>query len=97
MIQTKHIINIVLVVLLGALQYRLWFGKHSVLDLWESQAYIVERQQQNANLMQRNKLLAADIEDLKIGLEAIEERARTELGLIKQGEVFYRILPPDTQ
>jgi cell division protein FtsB len=50
---------------------------------------------QNANLTQRNSLLKADINDLKIGLEAVEERARNELGLIKQGETFYRILPSD--
>lgn len=48
---------------------------------------------QNANLSQRNSLLKAEINDLKIGLEAAEERARNELGLIKQGETFYRILP----
>lgn len=52
---------------------------------------------QNANLAQRNALLQADISDLKIGLEAIEERARNELGLIKQGETFYRILPAETK
>ncbi len=50
---------------------------------------------QNANLAQRNALLEADIDDLKIGLEAIEERARNELGLIKKDETFYRILPAD--
>jgi len=52
---------------------------------------------QNANLAQRNALLKADINDLKIGLEAIEERARNELGLIKKGETFYRILPADSK
>ena len=51
----------------------------------------------SANLAQRNALLNADITDLKVGLEAIEERARNELGLIKQGETFYRILPPETK
>lgn len=50
---------------------------------------------QNANLRQRNNLLKADIEDLQIGLDAVEERARNELGLIKQGETFYRILPSE--
>ena len=49
------------------------------------------------NLAQRNALLKADINDLKIGLEAIEERARNELGLIKKGETFYRILPADSK
>lgn len=95
--QQKHIINIILLILLVALQYRLWFGKHSIPDLRAGQAKVEARQLQNANLAQRNKLLEADIEDLKIGLEAIEERARTELGLIKEGETFYRILPSESQ
>ncbi|WP_100643739.1 cell division protein FtsB [Alteromonas facilis] len=89
------IIPMILIVLLAALQYRLWFGKHSIPDLWDMQSKIDEQVQQNANLTQRNELLKADINDLKIGLEAIEERARNELGLIKQGETFYRILPAE--
>ncbi|WP_100656243.1 cell division protein FtsB [Alteromonas flava] len=89
------VIPLILLVLLAALQYRLWFGKHSIPDLWELQSKIDEQVQQNANLTQRNELLKADINDLKIGLEAIEERARNELGLIKQGETFYRILPAE--
>ena len=84
-----------MIVLLVALQYRLWFGKHSIPDLWDMQQKIESQVQQNANLQQRNDLLKADINDLKIGLEAIEERARNELGLIKQGETFYRILPAE--
>lgn len=85
----------VLLFLLALLQYRLWFGKHSVPDYWQMQKEVEQQQQQNANLQQRNSLLLADIQDLKIGLEAIEERARHELGLIKEGETFYRILPPE--
>jgi cell division protein FtsB len=50
---------------------------------------------QKPHLWQRNSLLKADISDLKVGLEAAEERARNELGLIKKGETFYRILPSD--
>lgn len=83
----------ILVSLLCALQYRLWFGKRSIPEYLALQAEVEQRQQQNANLTQRNKLLAADINDLKIGLDAIEERARNELGLIKEGETFYRIIP----
>ncbi len=83
----------ILVVLLGLLQYRLWFGKHSVLEYRQMKLEVEQQRQQNANLQQRNALLKADIQDLKIGLDAIEERARNELGLIKQGETFYRILP----
>lgn len=83
----------ILVVLLGLLQYRLWFGKHSVLEYRQMKLEVEQQRQQNAKLQQRNALLKADIQDLKIGLDAIEERARNELGLIKQGETFYRILP----
>ena len=59
------------------------------------QKEVEEQTIQNANLEQRNSLLKADIDDLKIGLDAAEERARNELGLIKEGETFYRILPTE--
>ncbi len=87
------IISVILVILVCLLQYRLWFGKNSVPDYLEMEKQVAEQRKQNANLAQRNNLLKADIEDLKMGIEAIEERARNELGLIKQGETFYRILP----
>lgn len=90
-------IPIVLLVLLGLLQHRLWFGKNSIPDYVALQEEVHRQSLQNANLAQRNALLKADISDLKIGLEAIEERARNELGLIKHGETFYRILPADQQ
>ncbi|MCV2884622.1 cell division protein FtsB [Aestuariibacter sp. AA17] len=84
-----------LLVLLCMLQYRLWFGKHSIPDYVAMEKEVQDLRKQNANLKQRNELLQADINDLKIGLEAIEERARNELGLIKRGETFYRILPSE--
>ncbi|MFQ3235358.1 MAG: cell division protein FtsB [Paraglaciecola sp.] len=86
-------IPLLLIALLAALQYRLWFGKNSVPQYITMQQEVSEQALQNTSLEQRNNLLKADINDLKIGLEAIEERARNELGLIKQGETFYRILP----
>lgn len=85
--------RLVLLSLLCLLQYRLWFGKHSVPDYLAIEQEVAEQGRQNANLIQRNSLLKADISDLQIGLDAIEERARNELGLIKEGETFYRILP----
>lgn len=88
-------LTVVLLVLLGLLQYRLWFGKNSVPDYLALEQEVAGQRAQNANLLQRNRLLKADISDLKIGLEAIEERARNELGLIKKGETFYRILPAE--
>ena len=90
-------IPVVLLVLLGLLQYRLWFGKNSIPDYLNRKQEVQAQAEQNANLAQRNALLEADINDLKIGLEAIEERARNELGLIKRGETFYRILPADSK
>jgi len=90
-------VTVILITLLALLQYRLWFGKHSVPDYLVMEQEVTEQRQQNANLTQRNSLLKADISDLKVGLEAVEERARNELGLIKQGETFYRILPPENK
>lgn len=89
------IVTGLLFVLLLALQYRLWFGKHSIPDYLNMEQELAAQLQHNQNLRQRNSLLIADIQDLKMGLESIEERARNELGLIKPGETFYRILPTD--
>jgi cell division protein FtsB len=86
---------VVLIALLIALQARLWFGKNSIADYQEMQSNITDMQQQNANLRQRNALLKADINDLELGIDSMEERARNELGLIKEGETFYRILPKE--
>ncbi|MFT6268517.1 MAG: cell division protein FtsB [Alphaproteobacteria bacterium] len=88
-------IAVLLIVMLSALQYRLWFGKNSVSDFQYKQDQITTLTKQNANLQQRNQLLRADIEDLQLGIESMEERARNELGLIKEGETFYRILPKE--
>lgn len=86
-------VPLVLVMLLFMLQYRLWFGKNSIPDYVAINQQVVEQQKYIASLEQRNNLLVADVNDLKIGIEAMEERARNELGLIKQGETFFRILP----
>jgi cell division protein FtsB len=85
----------ILFTLFCMLQYRLWFGKNSVPDFVRLKNEVALQVTHNANLRQRNSLIKADIQDLKIGLEAAEERARNELGLIKQGETFYRILPSE--
>ena len=86
-------IALVLIVLLALLQYRLWFGKNSISDYRHMQQQITQMTEQNARLTQRNLILRADIDDLKSGEESLEERARNELGLIKQGETFFRIVP----
>jgi cell division protein FtsB len=83
---------ILLTLLLIYLQYHLWFGPGSYEEQKRLQQLIVQQQQENAALQQRNDFLAAEVNDLKHGTEAIEERARAELGLIKPGEVFYQIV-----
>lgn len=88
-------VTAILVCLFIALQYRLWFGKNSTPDFMLKKDEVAAQVIQNSNLRQRNSLLKADIHDLKMGLDAAEEKARNGLGLIKQGETFYRILPSE--
>jgi len=86
------ILVVILSLLFFYLQYHLWLGKGSYQE-YNTLKQIIERQrQQNAALQIRNNALAAEVADLKGGLEAIEERARLELGMIKRGEVFYQIV-----
>lgn len=90
-----RVFTAILLILLVSLQYRLWFGKNSVPDYLDLRDDVIHQQSVNANLKQRNKLLYADTDDLKLGLEAIEERARNELGMIKGNETFFRLIPQD--
>jgi len=83
---------IVLSLLLLLLQYPLWFSEASLPDAWHLQAKIETQQQENKKLEERNRLLKAEVEELKSGLEVVEEKARTELGLIKQGETFFQVI-----
>jgi cell division protein FtsB len=85
--------TLLLLIIFSLLQYRLWFGKNSVPDYLALQEDVIHQQQVNEKLRQRNKLLYADTDDLKLGTEAIEERARNELGMIKDNETFFRLIP----
>ncbi|TKB46161.1 cell division protein FtsB [Thalassotalea mangrovi] len=89
------LINAILIILVLLLQHRLWFGKNSIGDYLTLKERVAHQSEQNLKLEQRNKLLYADIDDLKNGLEAIEENARNELGMIKEGEVFFRVIPKE--
>ena len=82
----------ILIVLLLILQYKLWFGDGNMREVWKLQAAIEEQKQENEKLRERNAALEAEVQDLKQGMEAIEERARSELGMIKKGETFYQII-----
>src|SRR5690606_2165730 len=88
-----RLVMIALAALVLALQYRLWFGKNSVPDYWLLQQDVARQQENNQRLLRRNQILMADIEDLREGQDALEERARNELGLIKQNETLFRLVP----
>jgi len=90
--RTLRIVLVVLVALLAWLQYRLWFGSGGNHEVAALQAQVEQQARQNDGLRDRNAALAAEVADLKSGEAAIEERARAELGMIKPGEVFYRVV-----
>jgi len=80
-----------LVALIVAIQYPLWLGKGGWLRVWDVDRQLDAQQQKNAGLETRNNALAAEVKDLKQGHEAIEERARYELGMVKSDEVFFQV------
>jgi cell division protein FtsB len=82
------------IALIVALQYPMWLGKGGWLQVREYDRQLAEQRDQNARLKARNEALDADVRDLKTGYEAIEERARSELGMIRQDEVFFQLQPP---
>jgi cell division protein FtsB len=82
---------VLIAALLLFLQYPLWLGKGGWLRVWEVDTQLSERREVNRRLEQRNAALAAEVEDLKSGNEAIEERARFDLGLTRPGEVFVQV------
>jgi cell division protein FtsB len=86
------LLTLVLVVLITALQYSLWLGKGSWLRVWEIDQRIKAQNETNVKLQARNTSLEAEVRDLKQGYDAIEERARSELGMIKQDEMFFQVL-----
>jgi len=85
-------LTLIFVVLIALLQYPLWLGKGSWLRVWDLSRQISQEQEKNNILKVRNETLDAEVRDLKSGRAAIEERARTELGMVKKDEVFYQVL-----
>jgi cell division protein FtsB len=84
---------VILLLLLIGLQWKLWVGDHGVQQMHTLEASVKAQKQQNEKLKQRNDALEADVQDLKKGGQAVESRARSELGLIKPGETFYQVVP----
>jgi len=82
---------IVLLLLLVVLQWQLWNGRGSVRDVSQLQTKLAEQKEANAKATVNNERLASEVNDLKVGLEMVEERARQELGMVKPNEVFVQV------
>jgi cell division protein FtsB len=83
-----------LILLIALIQNPLWFGKGGWLRVWELDQQVEAQRETNAQLVARNAALNAEVLDLKQGYDAIEERARSDLGMVKQDELFFQILQP---
>lgn len=90
-----RLLLLVLIVLTAVIQYPLWWGKGGWLRVHELQKQVAAQHETNAALVARNDALAAEVQDLKSGSQAIEERARADMGMVKEGEVFVQILAPN--
>ena len=86
-------VMVVLVVVLALLQARLWVSNGGLREVWRLEAEVARRTEDNGRLAARNSALEAEVLDLRQGLAAAEERARTELGMIHSRETFYQIAP----
>jgi cell division protein FtsB len=85
-----------LLVVVVLLQYRLWISDDGVRELARLQADVEKQRVEDERLAERNQQLAAEVRDLKKGVAALEERARSELGMIARNETFYQVVPPRT-
>jgi cell division protein FtsB len=90
-----RLLSLGLALLIALLQVPLWIGKGSWLRVWEVDRQLVAQRAVNERLLLRNETIEAEVRDLKTGYEAIEERARAELGMIRQDELFIQVLGAD--
>lgn len=88
-----RILLAILIVLLVLLQAKLWLGDGGYRDVQRLRERVAEQARENADLSLRNDQLRAEVDDLRQGLDAVEERARSELGMIREGEEFYLVVP----
>jgi len=88
----RSLLAILLVVLI-ALQVKMWFGEGGYRDVKRLGVRVEEQARENEVLAQRNRELQAEVDDLRQGLHAVEERARSELGMVKENEEFYQVVP----
>jgi len=90
-----RLLLVCLLLLAVLIQYPLWWGKGGWRDVWALQEQVDAQQQDNQAMMARNAALEAEVQDLRSGTQALEERARVDMGMIREGEVFVQILEPD--
>jgi len=90
-----RLLFLLLLVLTLSIQYPLWWGKSGWTRVKELRAQVSAQQETNEALRARNNAMAAEVADLKTGTQAIEERARAEQGMLKEGEIFVHILPAE--
>jgi cell division protein FtsB len=91
-VRSLPLLLLALAVLLAFLQYRLWLGAGGEREVAALREQVARQQAENLRLQQRNEALKAEVEDLKSGEAAVEERARSELGMVRPGETFYRVI-----
>lgn len=91
-LQFKFLLPLILLLLLLLLQYQLWFGEGNMHDASKLQQQAMAQQSENTQLTRRNQELAAQVRDLKQGQAAVEEQARSDLGMIRKGETFYQVV-----
>ncbi|MBS0423076.1 MAG: cell division protein FtsB [Proteobacteria bacterium] len=91
------LLSFILLLSVAVMQYPLWLGKASWLKVWQVDQEVIAARAENLQLQNRNNKLEAEVNDLKQGLEAIEERARSDLGMIKEGEILFQIVRNSSQ
>ena len=92
----KILVAVLLLLLIG-LQYKLWFGDGSLSEVVQLSRELEIQKAKLRELEERNRILEAQVLDLQNGLDAFEEKARNDLGMIKQGETFIQLIPPQEQ
>ena len=90
-----RLLAVLLLIMFLVLQYRLWVGQGSLAEVNHLEHQVRQQQAQIAKMQERNALLRVEVESLKTGLDAVEARAREDLGMIKKGEIFYQVVPAE--
>jgi cell division protein FtsB len=90
-LRSPYWLFVILILALAGLQYRLWVGDGSLAQVRELQKQIADQEGENERLLERNRILEAEVAELKKGTETVEERARHELGMVKDKETLYQL------